>query len=271
MEFDQKKFPQPKQLIQKLKELDFRVTLAVHPLISCRSARFFQYWRRGLLINTSILSNLSDLIIEQSRFLQSIFDDIYSNPQFQPFLTVLKSLYQGFFYSFPGLSFWRNDLVGVLDLTNPSARDEYSSNLQRLQKLYEIDSFKFDASEVSRLPIFSTFSNPSCEQMTVDKTTMVTTPALYSYLYAQLAHGIDTTDRLQEVQVGYRTQTLPVFVRIVNKDSNWTYANGLRSLLPSIFNISLLGYPFIVPDMVRIPSNLSLFLLMKDLPLSERI
>lgn len=248
-----------------MKELDFRVTLAVHPLISFRSARFYQYWRRGLLINTSILSNLFDLIIEQSRFLQSIFDDMYSNPQFEPLLTILKNLYQGFSFSFPGLSFWRNDLVGVLDLTNPSARDEYTSNLQDLQKLYEIDSFTF---QNGRLPIFGTFSHPSCEQMSVDKTTMVTTPALYSYLYAQLAHRIDNNDRLQEIQVAYRTQTLPVFVRILDKDSNWTYANGLRSLLPSIFNISLLGYPFIVPDMVRIRSTR---FLMKDLPLSKRI
>ena len=38
--------------------------------------------------------------------------------------------------------------------------------------------------------------------------------------------------------------------RIIDKDSKWSYDNGLRSLLPSIFNLSLLGYPFILPDMV---------------------
>jgi hypothetical protein len=41
-----------------------------------------------------------------------------------------------------------------------------------------------------------------------------------------------------------------MFVRLIDKDSNWSNVNGLRSLLPSIFNLSLLGYPFILPDMV---------------------
>ena len=218
--------------------------------------RFFHYWRRGLLIKTSILSNLCDLIIERSRYLQSIFDDLHSNPRFQPYLTRLENLYQRLFISLPGISLWWNGLAGVLDLTNPSAREEYSSHLQRLQKLYDIDSFKFDAGEVNWLPIFGTLSNPASEQLTVDKTTTVTSPALYPYLYAQLAHRIDEHDRLQEVRVGYRTQTLPLFVRIIDKDSNWTYENGLRSLLPSVFNLSLLGYPFILPDMVRIQSNI---------------
>jgi hypothetical protein len=52
--------------------------------------------------------------------------------------------------------------------------------------------------------------------------------------------------------VGYRTQILPMFVRLIDKDSNWSNENGLKSLLPSIFNLSLLGYPFILPDMVSV-------------------
>jgi hypothetical protein len=95
--------------------------------------------------------------------------------------------------------------------------------------------------------------------MTIDKTILVTSPALYPYLYAQLAHQIDANNRLQEVRVGYRTQILPLFVRIIDKDSQWTYNNGLRSLLPSIFNLSLLGYPFILPDMVGSMSSVFIF------------
>ncbi|CAF4726013.1 unnamed protein product, partial [Rotaria socialis] len=137
-----------------------------------------------------------------------------------------------------------------LDFTKESAQEEYTKSLQKLQNLYDIDSFKFDAGEVNWLPAFGSFANPSCQQMTTDKTTLVTTPALHSYLYSQLAYRIDATNRLLEVRVGYRTQTLPIFVRVIDKDSNWSYVNGLRSLLPSVFNLSLLGYPFVLPDMV---------------------
>jgi alpha-glucosidase (family GH31 glycosyl hydrolase) len=254
LDFDKKKFPNPKQMITKLKELNFRVTLWIHPFISCKSFRFIDYYRRGLLINMNILSSLIDLVVERSHFLQLVFDDFLSNPQFQPMINLIKYIYQRFFFSLPGISLWWNGLAGVLDLTNESTCQEYSSSLQRLQKLYDIDSFKFDAGEVNWLPKFGAFVNPSCQQMSIDKTTLVTTPALYPYLYAQLACRIDADNRLQEVRVGYRTQTLPVFVRIIDKDSNWSANNGLRSLLPSIFNLSLLGYPFILPDMVCVLS-----------------
>jgi hypothetical protein len=249
-------------MITKLKSLNFRVTLWIHPFISCKSFRFIDFWRRGLLIHMNILSSLIDLIIERSRFLQIIFDDFLSNPKFQSLIHLIKLIYQRFLLPLPGISLWWNGLAGVLDLTNDLARQEYTSSLQRLQKLYDIDSFKFDAGEVNWLPIFGSFANPSCQEMITDQSTIGTSPALYSYLFANLAHRVDANNRLQEVRVGYRTQTLPIFVRIIDKDSNWSYNNGLRSLLPSIFNLSLLGYPFILPDMVSdtIQNNESFFL-----------
>jgi len=237
-------------MIAKLKKLNFRVTLWVHPFISCKSFRFIDYWRRGLLINMNILSSLIDVIVERSHFLQLIFDNFLFNPKLQFLINIIKYIYQRCLLSLPGISLWWNGLAGVLDLTNESARQEYMLNLQRLQKLYDIDSFKFDAGEVNWLPIFGSFANPSCQQLTTDKKTLVTSPGLYPYLYSQLAHRIDANNRLQEVRVAYRTQTLPIFIRIIDKDSHWSYENGLRSLLPSIFNLSLLGYPFILPDMV---------------------
>ncbi|CAF1086019.1 unnamed protein product [Adineta steineri] len=250
LDFDEKKFPDPKQMIIELKKLNFRVTLWIHPFISCNSYQFIDYWRRNLLINMNIIPSIIELIIERSRFLQVVFDDFLSNPVFQPFMKLIKQIHRRFPFSLPGICLWWNGLAGVLDLTNKSAREEFTLNLQRLQKLYDIDSFKFDAGEVNWLPILSSFTNSSCQQISEDKTTLITSPVLYPYLYAQLAHRIDENNRLQEVRIAYRTQTLPVFVRIIDKDSHWSYKNGLRSLLPSIFNLSLLGYPFILPDMV---------------------
>ena len=116
--------------------------------------------------------------------------------------------------------------------------------------MHDIDSFKFDAGEFTWLPTFASFTNPSCQQIAMDKATIVTSPAIYSYLYAHLASNIDSNKHLQEVRIGYCTQTVPVFVRIIDKDSHWSYENGLRLLLPCVFNLILLGYPFILPDMV---------------------
>ena len=253
-------------MIRKLKELNFRVTLWVHPFVSCRSIQFVRYWRRGFLMPLNILSSFLNLFVERSRFLQAIVDDFTSNPQYQPLVQLIGMIHQRFLPSLPGITLWWNGLAGVLDLSQNAVQEEYIANLKRLQKLYDIDSFKFDAGEVNWLPITSSLANPSCQAMSTEPANLVTSPALYPYLYAQLAHRIDATNRLQEVRVGYRTQRLPVFVRIIDKDSDWSYSNGLRSLLPSIFNLGLLGYPFILPDMVIMSSGQRKILLAEWFP-----
>ncbi len=121
-------------MIMKLKELNFRVILWIHPFIWCKSFQFIHYWRRGVLINTSILSSMINLITERSHSLQLTFDDFLSNLQFQAFIHFIQYIYQRLFLSLSGIFLWWNNLAGVLDWTNESTREEYPSNLQHLQK-----------------------------------------------------------------------------------------------------------------------------------------
>ena len=53
-----------------------------------------------------------------------------------------------------------------------------------------------------------------------------------------------------EVRSGWRNQDLPIFVRMMDKDSNWSRAKGLKTLIPTALTFSLLGYPYILPDMI---------------------
>jgi alpha-glucosidase (family GH31 glycosyl hydrolase) len=55
---------------------------------------------------------------------------------------------------------------------------------------------------------------------------------------------------LAEVRVGYQSQNISCFFRLVDRDSVWGYDLGLRSLIPAVLTVSMLGYPFILPDMV---------------------
>lgn len=53
-----------------------------------------------------------------------------------------------------------------------------------------------------------------------------------------------------EVRVGKRTQNVPVFVRMLDKDSKWTIDNGLQSLVTTLLQMNIAGYPFVLPDMI---------------------
>lgn len=53
-----------------------------------------------------------------------------------------------------------------------------------------------------------------------------------------------------EVRASWRTQHLPIFVRMMDKDSNWGSAKGLKTLIPTALTFSMLGYPYILPDMI---------------------
>lgn len=55
---------------------------------------------------------------------------------------------------------------------------------------------------------------------------------------------------LLKVRCGYQTQKYPVFVRMGDKESRWGYDNGLRSIIPTILTMGIMGYPYILPDMI---------------------
>ena len=186
--FDSKKFPNPKEMIAKLKAKGFRVTLWVHPFASPRSNAIGQnFW----------LSN-----------------------------------YQG------GFSTWWNGIAKCLDVTNPQAQAWFKESLRSLMKECGIDSYKFDAGEVNWLP--SSYSSHA----------KMATPNEYPRLYAKMCYEVEPLLKAQEVRVGVRTQELPIFVRMMDKESTWTYENGLKTLIPHQLTFGLIGYPFVLPDMV---------------------
>ena len=53
-----------------------------------------------------------------------------------------------------------------------------------------------------------------------------------------------------EVRTGWRAQEAAVFTRMLDRDSVWTDRNGLRTLIPTLLQFNLEGYPFVLPDMI---------------------
>lgn len=72
----------------------------------------------------------------------------------------------------------------------------------------------------------------------------------YSALWAELAFNVDPASRRQEVRTAWNTQRLPVFLRLMDRMSNWDRQAGLLSVIPSILTLGVIGYPFLLPDMI---------------------
>lgn len=43
---------------------------------------------------------------------------------------------------------------------------------------------------------------------------------------------------------------MPIFTRMLDKDTFWGKANGLATLIPTLLHFSLEGYVFVLPDMI---------------------
>ncbi|XP_067840891.1 myogenesis-regulating glycosidase [Heptranchias perlo] len=191
-DFDPVKFPNASELLQKLKDDGFQVTLWVHPFVNYNSPSF----AKG---------------IESSYFVMDPSGRL------------------------PALVEWWHGIAAVLDFTNPETTDWFQKRLEHLRSKYGIVSFKFDAGETSYLPAEFSTQKPLSD------------PSIFSKLYAETAA---LYCKLAEVRVGYRTQTLPCFVRMIDRDSVWGYELGLKSLIPTALTMSILGYHFILPDMI---------------------
>ena len=145
---------------------------------------------------------------------------------------------RSYYTRFPAILTWWNGLGAMLDLTNEAACRWYKSKLKRLQDMYGVDSFKFDAGESNFIP------NGAITEVAMDN------PNDYSKRFAELSYDMDPNTRMLEVRVGAGTQNLPVMVRLMDKNSNWGYDNGLRSLIPHVLTFGIIGYPFVLPDMI---------------------
>ena len=135
----------------------------------------------------------------------------------------------------PGLVHWWQGIGAVLDSTNPEAADWYVTSHRDFKQKFGLDSFKFDSGELNHCPDYFTSS--------VD----LTNPNEYTTRYAQIVAKLGN---MVELRAAYRSQELPIFVRMLDKLSRWDHFNGLKTMIPTALLMSTLGYHFVLPDMI---------------------
>lgn len=139
----------------------------------------------------------------------------------------------------PYLVKWWQGEGALLDVTNPDALHWFLMRLQALQHQTALDGFKFDAGEAIFLPP---------EAVWYGKTHGFA-PHVNDYT-RQYVDFVSRHFGLTEVRSGWFNQTAPIFFRQWDKTSDWSYANGLKSVITGLLSLALTGYPFILPDMI---------------------
>lgn len=195
MEFSQKKFSDIKNTLQKIKDLDFRTSLWIHPFVNVECKESAEYG----LNNNYFIKNWDNSTLT---------------------------------------SWWNSgrDQAHHLDFTNKDAVAWFNERLDKLNDL-GLDTFKFDAGESSWAPQPPLYSNVPNE----DSPQCLTS----AYVKNNAKYG----DAV-EVRSGWRTQEEHLFVRMIDKDSNWSGSNGLYTLITTLLMMNMNGYTNVLPDMV---------------------
>ena len=130
------------------------------------------------------------------------------------------------------ISHWWNGYSAVLDLTNEAARSWIKSQLNFLMTEYGVDGFKLDACDPEYYigdVVFKNSNEVSSQ--------------------AKIWCEIGEEYRLSELRVGFNNGISSIAHRLRDKNHSWDN-DGLNTLIPNAIALSMLGYPFLCPDMI---------------------
>ncbi|XP_058450612.1 myogenesis-regulating glycosidase-like [Malaya genurostris] len=134
---------------------------------------------------------------------------------------------------------WWNSQKGqaaYVDFSQPAVAEWFTKRLRAILDESGIDSFKFDAGETSWTPPDPVLHGPRSQHPNLIVDSYVRTVAKFGDLV--------------EVRSTQRTQNEPIFVRMIDKDSEWNWNNGLPTLVTTLLQMNMVGYPLVLPDMV---------------------
>ena len=212
-DFDHSRFPDPKAMVDELHALGFKVILWTVPYVSSTSDNYKEGFEKGYYIK----------------------DPLTSLPVHIPWSYVaqiaLDAMHLKLYSAARGLS--KPLCSAVIDLSNPDAFEWYVGNLRFLVEEYGIDGFKMDQGEGAFLPMKgSTFGNVSVNE--------------YTDLCTEAGKSFD----LYEIRSGWFSQSHGGWAREYDKFATWSEENGIKSVVPEALTLSILGYPYVLPDVV---------------------
>ncbi|XP_060841150.1 myogenesis-regulating glycosidase-like [Rhopalosiphum padi] len=132
---------------------------------------------------------------------------------------------------------WWNGDGSYVDFTNPEAAAWWSNALRNLLATSGIDTLKFDAGESSWSPQLPVFYD---SDLTYYPDNIVNA---YLKTISSFGNGI-------EYRASRRSQEFGRLLRMMDRNSRWDFELGLPTLITSLIQLNMIGYPFVLPDMI---------------------
>jgi len=199
--FHKGRFPDPKAMMKELHELGFKVMLWVCPFVSADSDVYRSLVPKQVFLITPNKESIESILPQK---------DFRGNPK-------------------PQMVDWWNGISAVLDLSKPEAEQWFKGELNRLQKDYGVDGFKFDAGDAEFYKTGVSYGNVSANTQ--------------AELFAKV--GLDYP--LNEYRATWKMGGEPLVQRLRDKGHNW---EDLQKLVPQMALSGIMGYPFNCPDMI---------------------
>jgi alpha-glucosidase (family GH31 glycosyl hydrolase) len=124
-------------------------------------------------------------------------------------------------------------------VTNNEAVEWFVNRLKKMQKDFGIDGFKFDGGE-------SNFLDRTNNPAAFSNNATMFNKNYYSTKWIELANQF----ACGEVRTGYNSQSNHHLMRQWDKASIWGLDNGLESVITGALTFGVLGYPYVLPDMI---------------------
>lgn len=136
----------------------------------------------------------------------------------------------------PKVGWWNSlglPIAAIVDFTRDAGRTWWGEKVDAAAAAYGIDGFKYDAGETQFLPKPASWEEGVFDNAYPD----------YYATWALQHKGV-------EIRAAWFSQHLPIAVRQFDKESSWGLDNGLASVMTQALAMGLIGYPFVLPDMV---------------------
>ena len=218
-----------------------------------------RHYEHGVfLVDGRWQETLGELIFSQSVFSdpQAMIEDMKSN-KFQvvlssdPYLSYNSNAFRDAISqdllvhsgTVPGLTRWwlgepRSStwyhVAGVIDMF-PEAEKWFSRRLSNFSKTFKIDGFYWKGGQMDVQPYFPNFRGN------------LSSPNEYVMKMAELGSNLG---HINIQQSAFSSQHVPMWLRIYGQESQWRGDNSLQTVIPSVLTLGILGYPFILPDVI---------------------